>query len=117
MGDESLCLLVAIIHETLCGIHIIVGKVRVLALKMKRFEQVLELVDAQVGLKESDEAERVKIWGPFPRPPEGGSRFENGMTIPIYIGAQDVDIKIGIVGKEDGILSEVGETGKGIFVR
>ena len=85
MRDESLCLLVAVIHETLCGKHIIIGKVRVLALKMKRFEQVLELVNTQVGLKETDETERVEIWGPFPRPPEGGSRFENGITIPIIL--------------------------------
>ena len=38
-------------------------------LKMKRFEQVLELVNAQVWLKETDEAERVKTSGLSPRPP------------------------------------------------
>ena len=110
MGDESLCLLVAVIHETLGGIDIIIGKVGVLSFEMQGGKQVLELVDTQVGLKKTDEAERVELWGLFPRPPEGESRFYNGITIPIYIRAQDVDIKIGIVGKEDGILGKLRET-------
>ena len=94
MRDESLSLHVAVIHETLCGKYIIVCKVRVLTFQMQSFEKVLELVNAQVRLKKSDEAERVEIWGLFPRPPEGESRFQNRFTIPIYIRAQDVDIKI-----------------------
>ena len=73
MGDESLSLLVAVIHETLCGKYIIVGKVGVLTFEMQGFEKVLELVNAQVRLKKSDEAERVEIRGLSPSPPERGS--------------------------------------------
>ena len=61
MRNESLGFLVAVIYEALCCKHIIVGKVRVLTFKMQRFEQVLELVNTQVWLKKSDEAERVKV--------------------------------------------------------
>ena len=86
MRNECLCLLVAVIHETLCGIYIIVGKVRVLTFEMQGVEQVLELVNAQVGLKKSDETERVEVWDPFLRSPEGGSRFENDLTVSFDIG-------------------------------
>ena len=53
---------------------------------MQGVEQVLELVNAQVGLKKSDETERVEVWDPFLRPPEGGSRFENDLTVSFDIG-------------------------------
>ena len=60
MRNDSLGFLVAVIYEALCRKYIIVGKVRVLSFKMKRFEQVLELVNTQVWLKKSDEVERVE---------------------------------------------------------